>query len=213
MQLAAFADAVRARDGEIVASVAYDDTATTYADPMTLLRAERPQAIYAPASTPMSVIQMAPQFSFYGLRGVQVLGDAEWSDPQVARLVEPRFINGTVISTFLDRSSPAVRWTEFQELYERTYRKGLQDNLVPALAYDATRLVLHALPWGFPRRSAVSRSFSRIRGFPGATGVFTVEPGAVTRAPFLLQFKDRELVPAIDRSAQRGVSADPEGRH
>lgn len=212
MQLAAFADAARARGAEVVASVAYDDTATTFADPMAQLRAERPQAIYAPASTPMSVIQMAPQFSYYGLRGVQVLGDAEWSDPQVARLVEPRFINGTIISTFLDRSSPSVRWTEFQEMYERTYRKGLQDNLVPALAYDAARLVLHALPWGFPRRSAVSRSFSRIRGFPGATGVFTVDAGAVTRTPFLLRFQDRELVPAIDPAGGRGVSPDAEGR-
>lgn len=198
MQLAAFADGVRARGAQVVASIAYDGTATTFEQPLSFLGAAHPQAIYAPASTPRSVIQLAPQFSYYGLRGVQVLGDAEWSAPEVLRLVEPRFIDGTVISTFLDRSSTSVRWQDFVELYERTYRKGLQGNLVPALAYDATQLVLAALPWGFPRRSAIARSFREIRGMPGATGIFTVEHEAVTRRPFLLQFKDRQLVPAFD---------------
>lgn len=196
-QLAAFADAVRAWGAEIAATVAYDDTATTFKEPLEFLEAARPQAIYAPSSTPRSVIQLAPQFSFYGLRGVQVLGDADWSAPEVLRLVEPRFINGAVISTFLYRSSPSVRWPEFVELYERRYRKGLQDNLVPALAYDATNLILAALPWGYPRRSAVARSFRETRGMPGATGVFTVDNGAIVRRPFVLQFKNRQLVPAF----------------
>jgi branched-chain amino acid transport system substrate-binding protein len=209
-QLAAFADAVRARGAEVVASIAYDDTATTFQEPMTFLGAANPQAIFAPAGSWSSVIQMAPQFSYYGLRGVQVLGDSDWSEPQVLRLVEPRFVNGTVISTFLDRSSPSVRWPEFVELYERTYRKGLRESMVPALAYDATQLVLEALPWGFPRRSAIARSFRDIRSLPGATGVFSVEDGAITRRPFLLQFKDGELVPAFDE-LRRGRASLQEG--
>lgn len=213
MQLAAFADGVRARGAQVVASIAYEDTAATFQEPLSFLGAAHPQAIYAPASTSRSVIQLAPQFSYYGLRGVQVLGDAEWSAPEVLRLVEPRFIDGTVVSTFLDRSSPSVRWREFVELYERTYRKGLQGSLVPALAYDATQLILAALPWGFPRRSAIARSFREIRGLPGATGVFTVEHEAVTRRPFLLQFKDRQLVPAFDelRGGER-ITGDREWR-
>ncbi|KPK79885.1 MAG: hypothetical protein AMS25_11030 [Gemmatimonas sp. SM23_52] len=213
MQLAAFADGVRARGAQVVASIAYEDTATTFEEPLSFLGAAYPQAIYAPASTPRSVIQLAPQFSYYGLRGVQVLGDAEWSAPEVLRLVEPRFIDGTVISTFLDRSSTSVRWQEFVELYERAYRKGLQGNLVPALAYDATQLVLAALPWGFPRRSAIARSFGEIRAMPGATGIFTVEHEAVTRRAFLLEFKDRQLVPAFDelRGGER-ISGDRESR-
>ncbi len=207
-QLAAFADAVRARGGEITGTIAYDDTATTFRIPLEYLGQERPQAIYAPASSPRTVIQLAPQFSFYDMRGVQVLGDAEWSAPEVLRLVEPRFINGTVISTFLYRSSPSVRWPEFVEAYERKYRKGLQDSLVPALAYDATHLILNALPWGFPRRSAIARSFRETRSLPGATGVFSVEDGAVIRRPFLLQVKDRQLVPAFDELQSERVSRD-----
>jgi len=203
MQLAAFADAVRAWGGEVTASIAYEDTATTFQEPMEYLRSTHPQAIFAPASRPESVIQMSPQFSYYGLRGVQVLGDAEWSDPRVLRLVEPRFIDGTVIATFLDRASASVRWSQFVAQYERTYRKGLEDNLVPALAYDATRMVLASLPWGYPRRSAIAHSFNRIRGLPGATGVLSVEHGAITRRPFLLEFKERSLVAAFE-----GLDAD-----
>lgn len=197
MQLAAFADAVRAWGGEIAASITYEDTATTFQDPMTYLRSASPQAIFAPASDAKTIIQMSPQFSYYNLRGVQVLGDAEWSDPRVLRLVEPRFIDGTVIATFMDRSSPSVRWPEFVAMYERTYRKGLEENLVPALAYDATRMILASLPWGYPRRSAIARSFNRIRSLPGATGILSVEHGAITRRPFLLQFSERNLVPAF----------------
>ncbi|MGD2152882.1 MAG: penicillin-binding protein activator [Gemmatimonadales bacterium] len=210
-QFAAFADAVRARGAEIVGSVAYDDTATTFQEPLAYLDTFDPQAIYAPASRSSDVIVLAPQFSFYGMRGVQVLGDAEWSGPEVLRLVEPRFINGTVISTFLHRSSSSVRWREFVEMYEREYRKGLQENLVPALAYDATRLILSALPWGFPRRSAIARSFRDIRGMPGATGIFSVESSAITRRPFILQFKDRELVPAYEelRAGRNGNEREP----
>jgi ABC-type branched-subunit amino acid transport system substrate-binding protein len=197
-QSAAFADAVRARGGEVAELVAYDDTATTFEQPLTMLRQAHPQAIYAPAFNWRTVIQLSPQFSYYGLRGVQVLGDADWSAPEVLRMVEPRFIDGTIISTFLDRSSPSVRWEDFIEKYERKYRKGLQESLVPALAYDAANLILHALPWGYPRRSALARSFREIRNLPGATGVFTVEGEAVTRRPFLLSFKERDLVPAFD---------------
>lgn len=209
-QLAAFADAVRARGGEIVASIAYEDTAATFQLPLQFLGEAHPQAIYAPASEPETVIQLSPQFSFYGLRGIQVLGDAEWSDPKVLRLVEPRFINGTIISTFLDRSSPSVRWPEFVEMYERKYRKGLGDSLVPALAYDATHLILEALPWGYPRRSAIARAFNDIRSVPGATGVFSVENGAVTRRPFLLGVKDRELVPAFEELRSGRMTYDRE---
>ena len=211
-QLAAFADGIRARGAEVVASIAYDDTATTFQEPLRFMVAAKPQAIYAPASSWQSVIQMAPQFSYYGLRGIQVLGDAEWSAPEVLRLVEPRFIDGTVISTFLYRSSQSVRWAEFVEMYERKYRKGLRGNMVPALAYDATHLVLTSLPWGFPRRSAIARSFRDIRSLPGATGVFSVENGAITRRPFLLQFKDRTLVPAYDELRRTRVNVEGSGR-
>jgi branched-chain amino acid transport system substrate-binding protein len=207
-QLASFVDAVRARGAQIVASIAYDDTATTFQEPLTFLGEAEAQAIYAPAASVGSVIQMAPQFSYYGLRGTQVLGDSDWADPTVLRLVEPRFINGTVISTFLYRSSPAVRWPEFVEMYERKYRKGLRGDMMPALAYDATELILEALPWGYPRRSAIARSFRGIRSLPGATGVFSVEGGSITRRPFLLQFKDGELVPAYDELRRTQMEED-----
>ncbi len=89
-------------------------------------------------------------------------------------------------------------------MYERTYRRSLGGSLVPALAYDATRLILAALPWGFPRRSAIARSFGDIRGLPGATGILTVESGTITRRPFILQFKARELVPAYEELQAEG---------
>jgi ABC-type branched-subunit amino acid transport system substrate-binding protein len=191
--------------------MSYAEGETTFQAPLTFLAEADVQAIFAPAATPQTVIQLAPQFSFYGLRGVQVLGDAEWSDPQVLRLVEPRFINGTILSTFLHRSSTSVRWPEFVERYERRYRKGLQDNLVPALAYDATQLILAALPWGAPRRSAVARSFRRTLDLPGATGILSVETGIVTRRPFILEIRDRELVAAARGPRAEFLPEDGEG--
>lgn len=194
-QAEAFAEEVRSWGAEVVESISYEESATTFQAQIETLKLQEPQAIYAPAASPQTVIQMAPQFSFYGLRGVQILGDEDWSTPQVLRLVEPRFINGAVLSTFLHRSSPAVRWPEFVELYERTYRKGLQDNLVPALAFDAARLVLTALPWGAPRRSAIARSLRETQDLPGATGILSVREGSVLRRPFILEIRDRELLP------------------
>jgi hypothetical protein len=54
----------------------------------------------------------------------------------------------------------------------------------------------------------VARAFREIISMPGATGVFTVEYGAVTRRPFLLRFKDRELLPAYEGPGDLG--AEPE---
>lgn len=195
-QLEAFADEARSWGAELAASMAYDESETTFRTQLTLVAEANPQAIFAPAATPQTVIQLAPQFSFYGLRGVQVLGDDEWSAPEVLRQVEPRFVNGTIVSTFLHRSSPSVRWPEFVERYERRYRKGLGESLVPALAYDAAQLVLNSLPWGAPRRSAVARSIRETRNLPGATGVLSVEDGRVVRRTFVLEIRDRELLPA-----------------
>lgn len=209
-QLAAFADEIRAWGAELAASVPYDPATTTFKGQLQLLAEAQPQAIFAPAANAQTVIQLAPQFSFYGLRGVQVLGDAEWSSPEVLRLVEPRFIDGTVLATFLDRASPSVRWPEFVEGYERRYRKGLQDsNLVPALAYDAAQLVLNALPWGAPRRSAIARSFRESRDVPGATGILSVQDGRVTRRPFVLEIRDGRLIPAASgvRASMRGTES------
>ncbi|NIU60790.1 MAG: hypothetical protein GWN66_03310, partial [Pseudomonas stutzeri] len=45
------------------------------------------------------------------------------------------------------------------------------------------------------------------------TGIFTVESGAITRRPFILLFKDRELVPAYEElQAERASDEREPGR-
>jgi branched-chain amino acid transport system substrate-binding protein len=194
-QARAFAAALRARGGQVVADVPYDSGTTTFEEPLKQISESSPDAIYVPAPE-RDVRQIAPQIEYYGVRqlGVQVLGGEAWTREEVRRLVDPRYLEGVVAATPLLQTSSEVGWREFVSLYEQRYRRTL-DNPFPALGYDATRLVLEALQGGGAERAEVARRIAETRGLRGSTGILSVQAGRLVRRPFLVRIQGRELVP------------------
>ncbi|HEX9108569.1 MAG TPA: ABC transporter substrate-binding protein [Longimicrobiales bacterium] len=201
----AFAAALRAAGGTVVADVPYDSGTTTFRAQLRRVSDAAPQglAVFAPER---DVRQLAPQISYYGVsaRGVRIFGGENWTSDEILRLVEPRYTNGVVASTPLVKESSAAGWQEVTHLYETTYKRTL-DTPFPALGYDAARLILWALPRGrVPRPAEVSCKLGTLRGFRAATGVLSVRQGSLVREPFLVRIEEGKLVPLVTPASASG---------
>jgi branched-chain amino acid transport system substrate-binding protein len=188
----AFRAALEAAGGRIVADVPYRTGTTTFAEQMSALRRAGPQAIFVAA--PMRDIpQLAPQFSFYGLGGVPLLGSEVWAADELLRSLPARQLDDVITVTPLLPTSPVIAWAEFVGLYEAAHRRTL-DNPYPALGYDAARLILGALDGGTTRRRDVARRLAVTRDYRGATGILSVRDGRLVRRPFVVRIADGRLV-------------------
>ena len=190
----AFRAALQAAGGALAADVGYDANTTTFAQPMERLRAGEVDAVYAPA-TERIIRQLAPQFEYYGLGAVQILGSDGWTTDEVLRMLPLRVLEGVVATTPLLRTSDAVAWDRFVGLYEAAHRRTL-DTPYPALGYDAARLVLDAVARSGTRRPEdIARTLAGTTDFRGATGLLSLRGGSVTRRPFLVQIRSGRLTP------------------
>ena len=149
----------------------------------------------AGASGSASVLQMAPQLSYYGIRGALVAGGADWGDPSTIRRLDPSFSQFRVVAAYADRREETGAWSQFRSAFEQTYRSSLGDNVVPGLGHDAALLLVRALAETVPTRPrALARGLARLEEVEGATGLLRVVPGgAVARRVRLRAVEDRDL--------------------
>jgi ABC-type branched-subunit amino acid transport system substrate-binding protein len=156
--------------------------ATNLSNQLTQLLEAQVEAIYFPG-TDRELQVVLPQVEYFGLAGVQMLGNEAWIS-DAARGLPPRVLQGAIVATPLWRDSDDIAWRDFVSRYEAQYRRSL-DNPVPALGYDA---VLLAARLAADANAAVS-------DFRGATGVISLRDDAVTRRPFLVRIDAGRLVP------------------
>ena len=195
---------------EVVAARPYASDSTTFGEPIGALAAAEPEAVIVLSDRPRTVLQLAPQLVYYGLRRWVIGGDANWSDPGVVRRLDASYADHRLVATYVDQVSPGTPWQAFKEAYEAEYRKTLGNNMFTALGYDAMRLILEGAPEVDPaRRGAIGRAIRR-GTFRGATGDLSVDPltGGLRRAVFVRVIEDGELrtpVPQelIDWAAQQ----------
>jgi branched-chain amino acid transport system substrate-binding protein len=196
---------VEAWDGRVLASEAYVADSTTFAAQIMALAAAEPEAVIVFSDGPRTVLQIAPQLVYYGLRRWVTAGDANWSDPTVLRRLDPSYSDHRLVGTYLDQMSPGTPWQEFKAAYEAKYRKSLPDNMFAALGFDAMNLILSGIPEAEPhRRGSIGRAVRR-GVHPGATGDLSVDlgTGALRREVFVRLIEDGELrVPDAEEMLQ-----------
>ena len=192
-------EALRAQVGEnggsILAAQPYVADSTTFGTPIAALAAAEPAAVIVFADRPRTVLQIAPQLVYYGLRRWVTAGDANWSDPAVVRRLDPSYSDHRLVGTYVDRMSPDTPWRQFEAAYEAQYRKALADNMFAALGFDAMNLILAGVPEAeWERRSAIGRSIRR-GTHRGATGDLSVDPasGGLGRDVFVRVLQDGGL--------------------
>jgi hypothetical protein len=99
-------------------------------------------------------------------------------------------------------------WERFVERYENQFRRTLRSP-VPALGYDAARLLLHASrEGGGTRPEGTARALEAIRDFPGATGVLSVENGRLQRS-FIPSSNPEPASRALQPLTPRARRTDP----
>lgn len=195
----AFARAVREAGGEVSRIVSYPPDATTFEAQIGEVAASEPEVVFVVAESVPTVLQIAPQLSYYGVTAAVIAGGATWAEPAAVRRLEPTTINVRIVGTFVDRLAEGTPWERFEAAYEETYRKPLRDNMLPALAYDATGLVLDAIAAArFPLPAAVAERLASLPERDAATG--RLRPDSLTstviRRTLLRMLQDRALTPA-----------------
>lgn len=182
----------------LTAASPYRPDATTLRAPISTVSAFAPRVVFAPGGSTASVLQMAPQLSYYGVRAALVAGGPEWSDPGTLRRLDPSFSQFRVVAAFSDRTGPESGWSRFKAAYEKKYRKSLFDNILPGLGHDAMLLVARGLEGVRPARPrALARRIGRLEEVEGATGVLTPRPltGTVHRRVRIRALEERSLAP------------------
>lgn len=194
--LEALSAAVAEAGGTIVGVQPYVADSMTFGSPITALAAAEPDAVVVLADRPRTVLQIAPQLVYYGLRRWVTGGDANWSDPSVVRRLDPSYADHRLVGTFVDRVTPEASWKEYEAAYEAQYRKALPSNMFGSLGFDAMNLILAGIPEAEPeRRGAIGRSLRR-GSHVGATGEMSVDlrTGELHRAVFVRVIQGGELL-------------------
>lgn len=192
-----FEQAARQTGGDVVAVSGYRPDTTTFEGPIGRLALATPQAIFVDADAIPTVLQLTPQIPYYGIEGAIIAGSALWGSPEALRRLEGTIGNAWIVGAFIDRTAEASPWATFRDQYEREYRKSLRDNMLPALGYDAMRLVLSALTRSGTADPARVARAARELEVAGATGLFRLDPGTSTviRRTLIRALRDGELRP------------------
>lgn len=187
-------------DGPEIREFQYPPGSTTYREPLEGARAFEAEALFLPLPEG-DVELLAPQIAFFGVDslGVAVLGTAGWAQPNILSRVDPRHLDGAVVSAPQDPGAAGATLERFKETYEAMNRRTLRSQ-IPAYGYDAAQLLIHAIEQSGARSPAdVSRALEEIRDFPGATGTLSVVDGRIVRRHYLYRIDGGELIPLSDR--------------
>src|SRR5690606_10108857 len=96
----------------------------------------------------------------------------------------------------------------FTQRYESTYRRTLNSDL-PALGYDAVRLLIQALGQDRPAPGVVAERLAAISDLRGATGILSVQDGALVRRPYLVRIEGGNLIPLGSYTVPGGPPPSP----
>ncbi len=181
----------------VLAATGYNPDSTTFKESIEALAAQEPDVVFVPAPNSRSVLTLAPQLYYYGLDHSIILGTSAWADPAVLRRLARNDGDYRVIGLWVDRTSPGTPWQRFALDYERKYRKSLRDNVLPALSFDAMRLILTALDEArLPIPAALSAYLQRRPVLAGVTGQLETDPttSTVRRRTQIRMLYDGQLV-------------------
>ncbi len=91
-----FEEEVRNRKGEIVGRVGFRTDTTTFGKEIETLKKTNPEAVFFPGDGDQ-IILIAPQFAYYGLEKVRLLGIRAFNEEKIVRLGE-KYVEGAIFA-------------------------------------------------------------------------------------------------------------------
>ena len=188
-----FVEAFESMGGSVLRQLAYPAGATFFGEQLQEVDSLRPDALVLPLPA-RDVELMAPQVTFYGLDSleIRVLGTAGWTEEDMLSRVDTRHTNGVVAASPQPPDSESEGYRTFVDAYEAYHQRTLPST-VPALGYDAAALLLVGIRMGASTPSQLLANLENISGFPGATGVYSIEEGRVVREHFVICLQGRRV--------------------
>ena len=149
------------------------------------------EAVFIPDSY-SQVGLIAPQFAYYDVTGIKMLGTNLWNSPKLVEMAAP-YLQGSVFVDGFFAGSSIPLTNQFVLRYQQFY--GENPGYPEALAYDTLRLLERALNQpGVTSRPLLRDALLAIRDLPGVAGTASVGPeGEVNKPPFLINVYRRRL--------------------
>jgi ABC-type branched-subunit amino acid transport system substrate-binding protein len=146
-------------------------------------------AIFIP-DAPQRVALIAPQFPFYNIFGVRLLGTRLWQSTELIDQAKD-YVKGAIFPVAFFAEGQSNGLEEFVELYRNNYESEPTD--MAANGYDTIRLLKAVMNDGdgVHTRRGLQRKLVRYDGFDGVTGKISFdEQGEVEKSPTLLTISD-----------------------
>ncbi len=138
------------------------------------------------------VVLIAPQLAFHEAFGMRLEGTSGWYHPDLVGLGR-RHVEGARFTSLFFPEGRLPGIPEFAQRYEQTFSS--QPQAFAAQGYDAAQLVMMQLARGKRARGALRDGVLAVRGFPGVSGVLSMqEDGNAHKRPFLLGVENGRLV-------------------
>ncbi|MGD9208212.1 MAG: penicillin-binding protein activator, partial [Syntrophobacterales bacterium] len=135
---------------------------------------------------------IAPQFAYYDVTGIKMLGTNLWNSPKLVEMAAPYLQGSVFVDGFFAGSSMPLT-NQFVLRYKQFY--GENPGYPEALAYDTLRLLAKALNQpGVTSRPLLRDALLAIRDLPGVAGTASVDSeGEVNKPPFLISVYRRRM--------------------
>jgi branched-chain amino acid transport system substrate-binding protein len=197
--MALFTHKIETLGGNIEVTEFYDQDATDFREQILKINQIKPDALFLPDFYEKATL-IASQINFYRPdedetedEPIQLLGSNLWFDEKIINGDE-LFVDGAIVSVdfYPESNNPRIRsfCSNFQDRY------GELPELISALSYDVTNMLLEASNGGEAPWDTTRSRLHRIHDFPGVSGKTTILPsGESKKEVTLVQIQDRGFVP------------------
>ena len=186
-----FSAALADHNGRVVVKAAYPPDAQDVRRAVRRIRTETYDALLVPDYAD-NIARLAPELAYDAETGVQLLGTDGWNDPEITTIAA-WVVDGTVFVDGFYADSPVPHVAAFVSGFRGRY--GAVPDLLAAQAYDTLMMCAQVLRTGARTRSELRDGLAQIRGFPGVSGVTTMDAdGDAEKVLYVLSVREGKIV-------------------
>ena len=186
-----FGTALASHNGRVVVKAAYPSDAQDVRRAVRRIRAETYDALLVPDYAD-NIARLAPELAQDAGAGVQLLGTDGWNDPGITD-VPARVVDGAVFVDGFYADSPVAHVAAFVSGFRERY--GAVPDLLAAQTYDTLMMCVQVLRTGVRTRPELRDGLMKIRGFPGVSGVTTMDAdGDAEKVLYVLSVREGKII-------------------
>ncbi len=159
---------IRQLGGSIAGNSSYSLSGTDFTYTITSIKSISPDAVYI-VGDGSRINSIAKQMGMQELN-VVIMGNSSWHKGNA--VVDTTFLEQAIYASGFFLQSDETLNTNFVRKFDSRYYS--QPSLIAAQAYDALRVIAHAIYLGGSGRDAVASAMLSIHNFPGVTGAISI---------------------------------------